>query len=269
MSSALLLTYLIGHILGDYYFQSDEVASSKDYNIKALNKHGLIYLITMLLVTFPIYSYGFYNLNIVVAAIIISLIHYLLDLIKKNKQIDADQKNMENSLKIKSYITDQLLHILTILILTFLVENTKLFENFNGPFIKFTANNLTVLPLAEFVQHISNFSYSDILSWILAILIIIKPIQITIKIVLNNYKPDEKKEDNSLSNAGALIGVLERCIIFLLLASNQYAAIGFVLTAKSVARYNKIAEEHKFAEYFLLGTLLSTLLVIITYIIVI
>ncbi|GMA43371.1 hypothetical protein GCM10025853_08280 [Tetragenococcus halophilus subsp. halophilus DSM 20339] len=53
-----------------------------------------------------------------------------------------------------------------------------------------------------------------------------------------------------------------------MLYANQYAAIGFVLTAKSIARYNKIAEDPKFAEYYLLGTLLSSLLVIASFTII-
>ncbi|WP_207719860.1 hypothetical protein [Clostridium algidicarnis] len=69
-------------------------------------------------------------------------------------------------------------------------------------------------------------------------------------------------------NAGALIGILERCIILLLLSVGQYSAIGFVLTAKSIARYNKIADDPKFSEYYLLGTLLSTMLVIVAYLLV-
>ena len=44
---------------------------------------------------------------------------------------------------------------------------------------------------------------------------------------------------------------------------NQYSAIGLVLTAKSIARYDKIAKEPDFAEYYLLGTLLSTVAVIL------
>lgn len=48
----------------------------------------------------------------------------------------------------------------------------------------------------------------------------------------------------------------------------QYSAIGFVLTAKSIARYNKIVEEAEFAECYLLGTLLSTMLVIATYLLI-
>ena len=49
----------------------------------------------------------------------------------------------------------------------------------------------------------------------------------------------------------------------MVIAMNQYAALGLVLTAKSIARYDKIAKDEKFAEYYLLGTLLSTACVVI------
>ena len=50
-----------------------------------------------------------------------------------------------------------------------------------------------------------------------------------------------------------------------MLYAGQWTAIGFVLTAKSVARYNKISEDPQFAEYYLLGTLLSSLLIMVSY----
>lgn len=66
------------------------------------------------------------------------------------------------------------------------------------------------------------------------------------------------------NNAGRFIGTIERIIMLIFLSIGQYSAIGLVLTAKSIARYDKIAKEPEFAEYYLLGTLLSTLAVVIT-----
>ncbi|WP_343250273.1 hypothetical protein [Diplocloster hominis] len=60
-----------------------------------------------------------------------------------------------------------------------------------------------------------------------------------------------------------MIGTIERLIMLIFLSLGQYAAIGLVLTAKSIARYDKIVKEPEFAEYYLLGTLLSTVSVII------
>ncbi|MCP1101802.1 hypothetical protein M2454_001335 [Aequitasia blattaphilus] len=49
----------------------------------------------------------------------------------------------------------------------------------------------------------------------------------------------------------------------ILISAGQYAAIGLVLTAKSIAWYDKITKDPEFSEYYLLGTLLSTLAAIV------
>jgi len=78
------------------------------------------------------------------------------------------------------------------------------------------------------------------------------------------YKPENKDKDkNKDNNAGRFIGTVERIIMLILLSIGQYSAIGLVLTAKSIARYDRISKEKDFAEYYLLGTLLSTVIVIV------
>ena len=85
---------------------------------------------------------------------------------------------------------------------------------------------------------------------------------------MEKYKPDELTTCDGISNAGQLIGYLERILILLFICATQYSAIGFVLTAKSIVRYDQITSNRKFSEYYLLGTLLSTLLVILFYFII-
>ena len=46
-----------------------------------------------------------------------------------------------------------------------------------------------------------------------------------------------------------MIGFLERLVIGACLVYGQFASIGLVFTAKSIARYNKISENPAFAEY--------------------
>lgn len=60
-----------------------------------------------------------------------------------------------------------------------------------------------------------------------------------------------------------MIGTIERIIMLFFLLIKQYSSVGLVLTAKSIARYNKISEDKEFAEYYLLGTLLSTICVLL------
>ncbi|MDU0431269.1 hypothetical protein QVA60_12760, partial [Staphylococcus chromogenes] len=65
--------------------------------------------------------------------------------------------------------------------------------------------------------------------------------------------------------AGAMIGTLERIVIGICMVMGQYASIGLVFTAKSIARYNKISESPAFAEYYLIGSLFSILSVFLAY----
>ena len=53
--------------------------------------------------------------------------------------------------------------------------------------------------------------------------------------------------------------MLERVSIFTLVLGGQFTALAFVLTAKTMARF-KALEDRDFAEYFLVGTLLSVVL---------
>ena len=109
---------------------------------------------------------------------------------------------------------------------------------------------------------------------IFAFLLIGKPANILIKII--NQKKNLHMQDNNVSvsilenkqnkpefqNAGRIIGTLERIIIIIMVMLKQYAAIGLVFTAKSIARYDEITKDPSFAEYYLVGTLLSVLIAI-------
>lgn len=66
------------------------------------------------------------------------------------------------------------------------------------------------------------------------------------------------KNNQGKVDVSAWIGILERALIYIFILSNQFSAIGFLIAAKSVFRFNDTREEgNKKAEYFLLGTLIS------------
>lgn len=62
---------------------------------------------------------------------------------------------------------------------------------------------------------------------------------------------------------GRIVGNFERFLIVTLVLLDQYTAIGFVLTAKSVARFKQIEEDRAFAEYYLVGTLTSSTIALV------
>ncbi|MFZ7090536.1 DUF3307 domain-containing protein [Primorskyibacter sp. 2E233] len=68
--------------------------------------------------------------------------------------------------------------------------------------------------------------------------------------------PDQVSED-SLPDAGRLIGQLERVLIFILVMIGQPAGIGFLIAAKSILRFDTAAQGQKAGEYVIIGTLAS------------
>lgn len=62
--------------------------------------------------------------------------------------------------------------------------------------------------------------------------------------------------EEGLPRAGRMIGMLERGIILTFSFFGDFASISFVFLAKSMARFRQL-ENRQFAEYYLIGTLLS------------
>jgi hypothetical protein len=65
------------------------------------------------------------------------------------------------------------------------------------------------------------------------------------------------------ARVGATIGILERLLIATFVLVGAEAAIGFVIAAKTLARF-RLLDDRDFAEYYLLGTLASVSVAIIT-----
>jgi len=66
-----------------------------------------------------------------------------------------------------------------------------------------------------------------------------------------------------VARIGATIGILERILIVVFVLTGSEAAIGFVVAAKTLARF-RLLDDRDFAEYYLLGTLASVAVAIAT-----
>ena len=78
---------------------------------------------------------------------------------------------------------------------------------------------------------------------------------LTRSLLADNSQPEGETREQ-LRNAGMYIGWLERFLILTALLLHSPATAGLVLTAKAIARYPQF-KHARFAEYFLIGTLLS------------
>ncbi len=86
-----------------------------------------------------------------------------------------------------------------------------------------------------------------------------------IRKIIKRWKPVQNEPEDKM---GAFIGTLERILTIILVGLESYAAVGFVVTMKSIARYERVQKEKTFAEYFLAGTMLSMLIALILGLIV-
>lgn len=82
----------------------------------------------------------------------------------------------------------------------------------------------------------------------------------------NNNSTVTSATDETLADAGRWIGIFERILILTFVLNNQFGAIGFLIAAKSILRFNNKDEEsaRKETEYVLVGTLISYAFSILT-----
>ena len=76
---------------------------------------------------------------------------------------------------------------------------------------------------------------------------------------LKTYAEQITNTQHGLVTAGKWIGYLERCLILTFILINQFAAIGFLLAAKTIFRFGDLSRNHdmKMTEYVMIGTLFS------------
>lgn len=227
------------------------MAAEKDKSFAGVVKHSLAYAAGILLAILPVISARLFML-----AVMYALSHFAIDLIKflllKNKIVKKTTR---------LFVADQCAHYVCIFVTAYLMYVSDC--------------GLSQFALVSSIQQAFGFSKERAARWILAMMIIHKPANIFIQTVLSELGTNifiqtvlselgsKQLADPEDIKAGRKIGSIERLIMLLFIAMDQYTAMGVVLTAKSIARYDQISKEQKFAEYYLIGTLLSTACVVL------
>lgn len=216
----LFTKLLLAHLIGDFILQSDKWVKDKEEKKEKsifLYLHTAIHLALVLLFVM--------ETNFIIYGIVIAISHGIIDWLKLKFQKKKTKRIW--------FLADQLLHLLMLIIIVLLYNNTSID-----------------------LQNIDNYI------WLLitGVVLLTKPTSILIKNIISIWTPENKnKEDNSLQNAGNYIGILERLFVFCFILTNHFEAIGFLLAAKSIFRFGdlKEAKDRKLTEYVLIGTLLS------------
>jgi hypothetical protein len=75
---------------------------------------------------------------------------------------------------------------------------------------------------------------------------------------------DKLPEAENLANAGKWIGMTERTIILIFVLYSQYSAIGLLVAAKGIIRFNEKDRQEIKTEYLVIGTLMSISIAVAT-----
>lgn len=220
----ILLRLIIAHLLADFVFQTDKLAAAKKNGLGSWHFYFHVFLVGFL--TYVLLAqWGNF-----LGPIIIMSIHGLIDWLKI--RIKSDGALL--------YLSDQFLHILTLVLYWILTTSNSI---------------LTILDLLKEIVFTE-----QALMVIIAYLTVSIPFGVLIGYLTQRWQKElDIDEKESLTNAGKWIGIIERILILTFILSNTWRPIGFLLAAKSIFRFGDLQGEHdrKKTEYILIGTLLS------------
>lgn len=211
---------IIAHLLSDFILQNQNMSDNKERKVFTIYHiyHVLIVGVTSYLLSFDL---GFWK-----AALLLMIIHLIADMLKSWLIIRSETKSY--------FFLDQSIHLASIVLVVLA------YSKLHGINFIFDFETKTIAIIAGFI-------------------FCAKPSNILIKylfIAFSIQTPKDNSEnadEQSLPNAGKLIGIVERFLALGLIIMGQYEAVGLIIAAKSILRFNGTQK----SEYVLIGTLLS------------
>jgi hypothetical protein len=150
-----------------------------------------------------------------------------------------------------------------IIVILFIAGNPRFITGFNNP-----ARSLASIIQANsaIAASITQKGFRDLLLMISGVLLAGFDINCLVALILKQshlIPPDDQSGASAAGEAGRgrIIGILERSIVFVLIIRGNISAVGLILAAKAIARFKDL-DKRDFAEYVLIGTLLSISLAI-------
>ena len=266
---------VLAHGLADFILQTDAISAAKCKNKwTGYAYHGLaVFICTFAAVHFYCWK------SALLAAGLVTVVHLSLDWLKNiGRALYAKILKKEARAGMPGLLMDQALHLLTLLWVWRLLDRPV-----DTAVAGFYAGVLA--PLGQFSgaeKVVSGLAVYTLVAFGGAVLIRFALDQVfppgyidgkqrkDLDTDSNPVADEQGKELNAVPNpvadeqgkevaVGKYIGILERILILTLTVTGNISAIGVVFAAKSIARFNELSKK-QFAEYYLVGTLLSFLL---------
>jgi len=227
----LWLAWVSAHLLGDFVFQSDQMATRKSDN-NVLASHATIHGVLAWVLTLR-------SGAALGGAVLIGVTHGLIDFVKVRRAAKGPV----------GFTIDQLAHLAIITAL---------------------AVWLSPSASPPFWRSIFGAGWIGGLYLLSGIILCIKVTGHFIGFAVQPYLDEIRRESGSepigvepsnrgLTRAGRVIGQWERALIFLFVLVGQPSGIGFLIAAKSIFRFGELKDpaNRREAEYITIGTLMS------------
>lgn len=226
--SILFLKLLLAHLLGDFLIQPKQWVSKRKERVGYLLLHIGIHTLLLLLVFINQISF-YWDVVLFVACT-----HLIIDSLKIYVEKHFSQRLF------LVFIIDQLAHLLVILSVVAFIYGVP----------------------SGWLDYM--FS-TKVLLYSICILLVVCVSPIALRVFFQKWTSEGdflQKGNQSLTDAGMWIGIMERILIVLFIQVGFLSGIGFLLGAKSIFRFGDLtnAKDTKFTEYILVGTFASFVL---------
>jgi len=231
----LLFGLLISHLIADFYLQPKSWVRDKlrlKWRSQKLLAHAIIH---GLIATFVLILMTSDLISSLLSALLITLSHWLIDLIK-----------IKLGSQLRYFLLDQSAHFIMLILIAYCD---------------------TQVSFHDMMMELKNSISLTHLALLSAYLFLLKPTSIIIGSILKKYtypvttnqQAHNQSTPQGLTAGGEIIGYLERALILTFMIQGELTVIGFILAAKSILRFGDLSKEkdRHLTEYVLLGSLLS------------
>jgi Protein of unknown function (DUF3307) len=236
-SIQIFLALYLAHLLTDFVFQSSRLVAKKRQGAAAAYLwHGVIHAVSALVLVALVWPAGLRSWPSYALILSLVLVHLLIDhiklaLVSSHKVVDG----------LGAFTVDQVVHALTVFAAALAMARVSPGEVFGRlASMQFDREKLLWV-VVVYVGIIWSGGYL---------------LRYVTKPLIKRGLPEIQEGIDELENAGLYIGWLERFLVLTAMLLRSPATVGLILTAKSIARYPEF-RSFRFAEYFLIGTLLS------------
>jgi hypothetical protein len=242
--AALLILLVAGHVFGDFLLQTRWMARQKERRWGAMLAHVVLVFVAHCAVLWP-----FLSRELVAGVLGLSVVHLVLDAARSRATGKWGRS-------LAAFFTDQALHLCAGFVLwRFIIRWT------GGASAAWSPTEEWLTWYARWSAVAAAYVFNG------------KGGTRIVRGVLERFPkavPSETGDTEDEYEMGRTIGNLERYLALTLALFNQWAALGFIVAAKSIARFPEFTgRRHKdFAEYYLIGTLTSVLVALASGIVV-